>query len=779
MTTSAVFTRDGKTAIVGDNGGFIIYWDVATGREVRRLHCPLGAIDALAITHDGKTLVSGGRGNGNKACVYLWDVETGKLFSQQVLEKTNQIQRLLITSDYKTLIVGDFGKIIRLWDVASKKITHELKGHADQLADMALSPDGKTLASCSWKDPNVRLWDIPRGKEKLHVKTHETDVIDVAYSPDGKTIVSFGNPACFVFFDADTGKSLRKVTDNYGGLQSMKFAQDGKTLLCAEFDGVRVRDAVSGQHLRRFAAPQRVLNRLTFSPDGKTLATCGGGPNTFDLWDIACGKLLHPAPGHRQRIASLVFSADGRQVFSSADIIEFPVQVWNARTGERLYELGDRAASRLAVSSNGKFLATSGYSGNFDGQMIGEVIGLWDLASREEALRCIGHKHDAHKRFIGYMPIDWSAVGNMLVSSSFNDKTIRLWDAATGKQRRVIEAKQEEPASVVLSPDGKIIDAGGYRNGAIRLWSAETGKEFRTITTPQQIVLTLAFSPDGSALASGGYSGAISLWEPATGRLLRQCDTKTGWTSELTITRDGRTLVSGHNDGSVHLWEIATGKELACFQGHPRAVRAVAISRDGRLIASGGEDGIILIWDATGDARPDVALTAGQLRGLWEDLNSSDAGQAYRALWQLALSPKQAFPFLAERLRPVAALDAAQRKQVDRWLADLDSDQFSVRQAAESELEKMGLMVEPVLRKALESKPSLEVRKRIDVVLTMLASERLRITRALEAIEHMKTAEARRLLEALSEGARNAWLTGEARAIRRRIAESSVTAPEQ
>ena len=116
---------------------------------------------------------------------------------------------------------------------------------------------------------------------------------------------------------------------------------------------------------------------------------------------------------------------------------------------------------------------------------------------------------------------------------------------------------------------------------------------------------------------------------------------------------------------------------------------------------------------------------------------------------------------------------------MDRLLADLDSDQFAIRQQAEAELEKMGLIIEPTLRKALESNPSLEVRRRIEKVLESLASERLRITRALEAIEHMNTREATQLLEALANGAPQAWLTDEARAICKRLAEQSVTLPQR
>jgi hypothetical protein len=144
----------------------------------------------------------------------------------------------------------------------------------------------------------------------------------------------------------------------------------------------------------------------------------------------------------------------------------------------------------------------------------------------------------------------------------------------------------------------------------------------------------------------------------------------------------------------------------------------------------------------------------------------------------LAQAPKQALPFLTEHLRPVAPLEAARQKRAEQLLADLDSERFAVRQAAETELEKMGPMIEPALRKALEGKPSLEVRRRIDTVLAKFTGERLPLSRALEAIEHMNTPEARRLVDALANGVPHAWLTEEARAIRKRQAYQTATGPQ-
>jgi RNA polymerase sigma factor (sigma-70 family) len=751
MVSSAVFSRDGKTAIVGDGDGNIVYWDIATGREVRRLQRVPGTVYALAITADGKTLASGVWGQ-----VLLWDVATGKLLSKAPVNN-DAIQQMLFTPDCKTLALCYQGDTISLWDVADSKKLHELKGHTGKIACMAFSPDGKTLASGSWKDPHIRLWDVVTGKEKLHFTTNGRDVLSLAYSPDGKTLAATPNLAGLAFFDPDTGKKLRK--GNYGGLLALEYAPDGKTLLGIEDCRVHVLDAASGKHLRKFDAPKRTMSGLTLSRDGKMAATFWGGSHTFDLWDVASGKLLHPDAGHRHWVTSLAFSADGQTVFSAAGISEFALRVWDARTGEPRFQLDDNfnGVQGLALAPDGKILAACGYNDL--------TIRLWDLASRKEVRSFKGHTSVIDS-------LAWSADGKMLVSGCHSDMSIRVWDAATGKQRRVIEYQAVWPCGIALSADGRVVAAGGYQDGTIHLWEADTGKELRSIATPHQMVYALAFSPDGSALASGGMQAGIHLWDATTGRLLRRWETPQSHLGHLAFSRNGRMLVSGHGDARVRLWEVATGKERTCLVGHRSNIRAVAFAPDGRRVASGSDDTTILVWDATGGACSDAALSAKQLQALWADLIGTDAGRAYRAMWQMALSPKRVLPFLAERLHPITPLDERQQKQVERLLADLDKESFTARQQAEMELEKMGPAIESALRKALEGKPSLEVRRRIETVLEKVAGwsgERLRTLRALEAIEHMNTSEARRLVEALASGTPRAWLTEEARKSRKRM----------
>lgn len=142
------------------------------------------------------------------------------------------------------------------------------------------------------------------------------------------------------------------------------------------------------------------------------------------------------------------------------------------------------------------------------------------------------------------------------------------------------------------------------------------------------------------------------------------------------------------------------------------------------------------------------------------------------------MSPARSLPFLADHLRPVAGVDA---KRVAQLLADLDSEQFAVRDTAAKELAQMGEQIEPALRRVLEGKPSLEVRQRVQGILGSLRgvppAATLRTLRAMEVLERAATPEARQILRKLAEGAPGARETRAAKAALERLAEQ--TSPER
>jgi dipeptidyl aminopeptidase/acylaminoacyl peptidase len=346
-----------------------------------------------------------------------------------------------------------------------------------------------------------------------------------------------------------------------------------------------------------------------------------------------------------------------------------------------------------------------------------------------------------------------------------------LMDAATGKKIRQFKVSQKDFISAV-SADNKLLACGSPKeDGTVVIWELATGQERCRCKGNPQAPYTLAFSPDGKYL--GGTTAnyefptpetPIYLWDAATGQEIRQFQARGHYVYCLAFSSDGRMLASGGaGDKKIHLWEAATGKERRRFEGHQGNVNSVALSADGTRLVSASEDTTALVWDATAPT-PAGKPTAKQLQAAWNDLASDDAAKAYRAVWLLARSPKQSVPLLREHVPPARALDAEMRKQIEPWLTDLDSDQAAVREQASVELEKRVVMAEPMLRKALTSRPSLEQRKRIERVLERLERERVTLGRALEALEHVHTSESRQLLETFAAGEPIAWLTREAKA---------------
>jgi hypothetical protein len=457
---------------------------------------------------------------------------------------------------------------------------------------------------------------------------------------------------------------------------------------------------------------QRESYALTFSPDGKYLAA-SGLDGMIHLREVASGKEVAAfqrgqKPGQTNSWA-VVFSADAKRL--AAPCLDQSVRVWDVATGQELHRLQGHNST------------------------------VWCVAA--------------------------SPVGNVLASGG-EGGTIRLWDLDKGKLVRQLGGMQGGIWPMAFAPDGKTL-AAGYTNGIIRLWDVATGKELRQIAAHQGGIWPLVFSPDGRTLASCRWQGnTVRLWDVTTGKQRRPIAVapSTGW--GLAFSPDSRTLITGGGDNTVYLWEVATGKERGRLDGHKAAIHAVAFSPDGRTIASGDAARTVIIWDTAGTPAK-VKPAAKDLKPLWETLKGADSTRALQSIWTLKGVPELSVPFLRERLRPrpVALPD---RRRVARLIADLNSPKYAVRKKANDELEKLGKLVEPALRKALENPPTLEVRLRLERLLDRLfegelSPAQLQAVRALEVLEKLGTPPARKALESLTRQETDTWLRDEAKAV--------------
>jgi hypothetical protein len=356
----------------------------------------------------------------------------------------------------------------------------------------------------------------------------------------------------------------------------------------------------------------------------------------------------------------------------------------------------------------------------------------------------------------------------------------------------VLAGRTESVLVLAFSSDGKLL-AAGDRAGEVRVWNSASGQLVHQLNPPPEsgtffATRSLRFSPD-SALLACGQNGQVLIWDTVTWKEVGKLGEHAGAVFDLAFAPDGRTLATACWDAKVRLWEVATWEKRRQFEGHRGRLFHADFSPDGRTLASGSSNGEVLLWDVTGLAterfRQVRPLSAEELESLWRELQGSDAAGAYRAVGMLAAAPRQAVPFLKDRLRPATVGST----QVEQWLADLGAEDFAVREKATEGFARLGKSAQPALRRALTDATSaearkraedLEFRKRIGDLLDKMETEaptpeQLVTFRALEVLEILGSPEARAVLQTLAEGAAGAERTEQAKASLARLARRAAS----
>jgi WD40 repeat protein/tetratricopeptide (TPR) repeat protein len=543
---SVRFSPDGQRIATAGADGTVRLWNLL-GQQLALLKGHQKAVASVSFSPDGQRLATA----GEDGTVRLWNLSGQQL----ALLKGHQgkVWGVSFSPDGQRLATAGEDDTARLWGLSGQPLAL-LNGHQSAVFNVSFSPDGQRLATAGL-DGIVLFWNLS-GQRLGGFNTQQAAVTSVSFSPNGQSLVTAGADSTVRLWNlsqsltsAGTEGTVRlwnlseqpiQFKGHQGRVYGASFSWDGRYLATAGEDGTTRLWNLSGQQRVEWKAHEQdaLWSVVSFSPDGKSLATAGINDSTVQLWSLS-GQQLIQLNTQQNGIESVSFSPDGQYFAIAAD--DTTVKLWN-RSGQLIerFEAHQGKVYSVDFSPDSQRLATAGEDG---------TARLWNLSGKEI------RQFKAHKGKV--YSVNFSPDGQHLATAG-EDGTARLWNLS-GKEIRQFKAHKGKVYSVNFSPDGQRLATAG-EDGTARLWNL-SGKEIRQFKAHKGKVYSVNFSPDGQRLATAGADSTVRLWS-LSGQQIAQFDRHQGEAFNTSFSPDGQRLATIGADGRVQLGKVEQLDEL-------------------------------------------------------------------------------------------------------------------------------------------------------------------------------------------------------------------------